>query len=108
MNMHSILFIEYPLLSAISVAHSATSRFVTFIKVVLERKTSINNKNMFFFAQLKIINAFFFSLNLNNLIWFSTGLHLALSDPRTLGDVDFTIAHPNLPKIVHLPKNDQN
>ena len=26
------------------------------------------------------------------------GLHLALSDPRTLGDVDFTIAHPNLPK----------
>ena len=27
------------------------------------------------------------------------GLHLALSDPRTLGDVDFTIAHPNLPKI---------
>ena len=34
----------------------------------------------------------------------SSGLHLALSDPRTLGDVDFTIAHPNLPKIVHLPK----
>ena len=37
-----------------------------------------------------------------------TGLHLALRDPRTLGDVDFTIAHPNLPKIVHLPKKDQN
>ena len=33
-----------------------------------------------------------------------TGLHLALRDPRTLGDVDFTIAHPNLPKIVHLTK----
>ena len=33
-----------------------------------------------------------------------SGLHLALRDPRTLGDVDFTIAHPNLPKIVHLTK----
>ena len=36
------------------------------------------------------------------------GLHLARRDPRTLGDVDFTIAHLNLPKIVHLPKKDQN
>ena len=36
------------------------------------------------------------------------GLHLALRDPRTLGDVDFTIANPNLPKIVHLTKKDQN
>ena len=26
------------------------------------------------------------------------GLHLALSDPRTLGDVDFTIAHPKFTK----------
>ena len=33
---------------------------------------------------------------------FYAGLHLALRDPRTLGDVDFTIAHPNL------PKKDQN
>ena len=29
-------------------------------------------------------------------------LHIALRDPRTLGDVDFTIAHSNL------PKKDQN
>ena len=38
----------------------------------------------------------------------NSGLHLDLRDPRTLGDVYFTIAHPNLPKIVHLPKKDQN
>ena len=37
-----------------------------------------------------------------------SGLHLALRDLRTLGDVDFTIAHSNLPKIVHLPRKDQN
>ena len=35
-----------------------------------------------------------------------SGLHLALRDPRTLCDVDITIAHPNLPKIAHLPKKD--
>ena len=42
------------------------------------------------------------------LISTGSGLHLALRDPCTLGDVDFTIAHPNLQKIVHLPKKDQN